>query len=472
MTTRKNIAFIITVILLLLSSTKVHADVAPPEPPSGTDPEPGNEITNVRMVSETVLIQIDADSPLDNGDGKVTATFTMRNLGDVDEQMDVRFPLDQTVGWGKLCMAPSFQYPTIDDIRVKVNGNSVSTHTTYQTVPVETENEPSSTTTIPCWANFPVSFPAGKDVIIQVAYTAQPYDSGGYNYSYVLVTGAGWKDTIGSADIIYEVPYELNETNFISCFPNDCSVGTTKVQWHYENFDPPFNVTLSLLSPPIWKRILIERKNTSQNPNDGEAWGRLAKAYKEAILERRGFRSDEIGQGIYQLSRDAYQKATALLPNDADWHFGLAQLLCWNAEWNNFLVASSTEAWKSCVDQIQQVLNLNPNHAGMKEFIENSPEIYDMIDFSGSQPDYIILTPKSAPTLAPTEKQIPGMKTETAIPSPTARFTNTVAVATILTSTPTAIFVQESKESDTSFYIVGLILIFFVTFLIMRLRKS
>ena len=64
---------------------------------------------------------------------------------------------------------------------------------------------------------------------------------------------------------------------------------------------------------------------------------------------------------MYRLSRDAYQKAITLLPNDADWHFGFAQLLCWNAEWNNFLVDSHTEAWKACVGQIQQVLNLNPN---------------------------------------------------------------------------------------------------------------
>lgn len=173
MTTRKIVAFIITVVLLLVLNTPALADVAPPEPPSGTDPEPGNEITNVRMVSETVLINIDADSSLDKGDGKVTATFTMRNLGDVDEQMDVRFPLDQTIGWGKLCSAPSFQYPTIDDLKVKVNGQPVSTHITYQTVPIVTEQEPWPTTTIPCWANFPVFFPVGKDVIIQVTYTAQ-----------------------------------------------------------------------------------------------------------------------------------------------------------------------------------------------------------------------------------------------------------------------------------------------------------
>ena len=98
MATRKTIALIFAGFLLLFSSTQASADISPPEPPSGTNPEPGSETTNVRMMSETVLVEIDANSPFNNGYGKVTATFTMRNLGNADEKMDVRFPLDQTIG--------------------------------------------------------------------------------------------------------------------------------------------------------------------------------------------------------------------------------------------------------------------------------------------------------------------------------------------------------------------------------------
>jgi hypothetical protein len=461
------------VVLLLFSNKQVLADVSPPEPPSGTDPEPGNEITNVRMVAETVLIKIDANTPLDNGYGKVTATFTMRNLGDVDEQMEVRFPLDQTIGWGDLCDAPFYQYPTINDLRVKVNGKAVSTQLTYQTVPLRTEKEPFPTTTIPCWANFPVAFPVGKDVFIQVTYTAQPYDNGGYHYSYVLITGDGWKDTIGSADIIFEVPYELNKTNFISCIPMDCSIGTNKVQWHYENLDPVDNVSISLLPPPLWQRILIERGNTIRNPNDGEAWGRLAKAYKESILERRGFRSDAVGQGIYKLSRDAYQNAVTLLPNDADWHYGFADLLCWNAEWNNFFVNSYTEAWTACVEQIQQVLNLNPNHEKMKELIEFYPQLNDMIDFSGSQPDYLILTPQATTTLTPTETPDQTQATTTVTLSPTVQAVKTVTPITAIVSTSTFIPPQMQTKANAPIFIGMLMLLLFIAvFVIIKFRKS
>jgi hypothetical protein len=353
-----------------------------------------------------------------------------------------------------------------------VNGNAVSTRTTYQTVPVITEKEPWPTIDIPCWANFPVSFPAGKDVIIQVTYTAQPYDTGRYDYSYVLLTGSGWKDTIGSADIIFELPYELNETNLISCSPKDCNVGTTKVQWHYENFEPSFNVSVSLIPPPVWQNILIESENTTRNPNDGEAWGRLAKAYKEAIRAKRGFQSDAVGQEMYRLSRDAYQKATTLLPNDADWHFGFAQLLCWNAEWNDFLVDSNTEAWQACVEQIQQVFNLNPNHAEMKQLIEDSPELYDMIDFSGSQPDYLILTPQPTATVTVAETPLQAITTTAITPSPTVQVTKTVTPIVAITSTSTSIPVQTSQKSNTPIYIGGALLLSIAVLMIMKSRKA
>jgi hypothetical protein len=40
------------VLLLLLRAVPARADVAPPEPPYGTNPVPGAETTQVRMESE------------------------------------------------------------------------------------------------------------------------------------------------------------------------------------------------------------------------------------------------------------------------------------------------------------------------------------------------------------------------------------------------------------------------------------
>jgi tetratricopeptide (TPR) repeat protein len=65
-----------------------------------------------------------------------------------------------------------------------------------------------------------------------------------------------------------------------------------------------------------------------KNPNDGEAWGRLAKAYKEVVKMPKGYlREDPAGIELYALSKDAYEKCLALLPNDPLWHYGYADLL-------------------------------------------------------------------------------------------------------------------------------------------------
>ncbi|MGB8983470.1 MAG: hypothetical protein WCC12_16490, partial [Anaerolineales bacterium] len=385
---RRSIVFCVASLIFAISSIDVNdvkADVAPPEPPSGTNPMPGEELTNVRMVAETILIDIDGDSPYDEGLATVTATFTMRNLGNADEQMEVRFPLDQTTGWGGLCSDPFPQFSPITDLKVKVNGQSALSQKTYQTITIQTIDEPQFTITLPCWEHFSVAFPVGEDVIIEVVYTTEPYHDAdaSYVYAYVLETGTGWKDTIGAADIIFQMPYELNASNVYDCWPKDCTVSATKVQWHYENFEPTSNISISLLPPPLWQRITVEKGNVAQNPNDGEAWGRLAKAYKESITERRGFRSEPAAIERYQFSKEAYQKAVTLLPNDADWHYGFAELLCWNAEWNDYLVDANENAWRECVEQIRQTININPNHEQANELLEYIASLR-MIDLSGS----------------------------------------------------------------------------------------
>ena len=83
MTTRKfikslTICLIMTFALLMLPSSAL-ADVAPPVNPPGSNPQPGTENTQVRMLAETVLIEIQSTAEL--GSARVTADFSMRNLG-------------------------------------------------------------------------------------------------------------------------------------------------------------------------------------------------------------------------------------------------------------------------------------------------------------------------------------------------------------------------------------------------------
>ena len=480
--TKKFVGLSLLTLIIFFSKThidNVKADIAPPDPPSGTAPIPGNKITNVRMVSETVIIKINEASAARDGFARVEATFTMRNLGDEEEQMEVRFPLDQTLGWGGIC---EYQIPfltPISDLKATVNEEAIATQLSYETITLPALEEPYPTKTIPCWAEFPVSFPVGEDVIIQVTYTAEPYDAyASYTYAYVLKTGKGWEGTIGSAEIIFQVPYELNSLNYIDCFPTDCEVGANEVRWHYEDFEPESNISVSLLPLPIWKRIQAERKNIAENSNDGEAWGRLAKAYKESIRATKGFRSDEGGVEIYQLSKNAYRKAVSLLPKDADLQYDYADLLCWNAEWNNFFVDSEVDAWRECVVQYQQVYNLEPEYEELNELLQfvefrDDVEMSSIIDFSGSVPDFLILTPQPTETTTPTEKPTQVVAIATITASPTIEITKTATATTMVDEvTETPVPEKKREESNSLIYFGGAMLLFVAVFVFIKFKKS
>ena len=96
----------------------VWADAAPPERPPGSSVEPGEDVTQVQMVSEEVLLVIiGRDVPAgDRGDlaanlmtGHVEAVFVMRNQGEAEESFDVWFPLGVPDGYGDVTQVEDFR---------------------------------------------------------------------------------------------------------------------------------------------------------------------------------------------------------------------------------------------------------------------------------------------------------------------------------------------------------------------------
>ena len=272
----KRLSFAFLILILFAFPSSALADVAPPINPPGSNLEPGSETTQVRMVAETVQIDVRTTDTQSLGTARVTADFTMRNLGSQSESMAVRFPISASDGRS--------EYPEITNLAIKVNGKQVSfRRANYPDIRYYNQDQD-----VP-WAEFDVTFPVGQDVPIQVAYTL---NGSGYMpftaFYYILETGAGWKDTIGSADVILRLPYPASTQNVIM----DLQIGwaeTTsggvfngnEVRWHFDNFEPgpdgPVqNMEFALVAPVNWRTVLKERDNVAKNPNDSEAWGRLA----------------------------------------------------------------------------------------------------------------------------------------------------------------------------------------------------
>jgi len=353
-------------ILVGLATNPVRADMAPPYYPPGSNVAPGGEITQVRMMAEIIELTISASDA-----SRIKVTFTMRNLGSEEEKMEARFPLrsDNSICFEDFC-------PEIEDLIVVVGGNIVRTE--RQLLPYTYNNNDGSDTP---WAVFSVAFPPQKDVIVEVSYSAVSH--GEYPYEvidYILETGAGWKDSIGSVDIVVQLPYEVNSKNLIDNIDNigfgETTAGgvvdDTEIRWHYENLEPTRrdNFSVAFIAPSLWGTILRESATVSNNPNDGEAWGRLGKAYKEIARIRGYVRGGKVGEEMFDLSRDAYEKCLALLPNDSLWHFGYADLL-WAKYLSNRVrnLPDSDGILPIVLSHLQTALEIDPTNEKVRELL-------------------------------------------------------------------------------------------------------
>lgn len=426
--------FLAIVVVISLPTFTAHADIAPPANPPGANIQPG-DLTQVRMVAETVLLDISSGSgtnPL--GRAKVTATFTMRNLGSETERMAARFPVGASDGYGSI--------PEITDFTVTVNGSRVGTRKT-------TGEDPNYGFGSTRWAEFDITFPPGEDVIVVVTYTLQA--TGYYPiayFSYILSTGADWQGTIGSADIIARFPYEISPQNVI--FPEsqvgwmDTTQGATingsELRWHYDDLEPTQknNILINIVSPDAWNKVLTEQANVEKNPNDGEAWGRLAMNYKKVSMTSKGYlRGDAGGEELYRLSVQAYEKCLALLPNDALWHAGYAELLHAHNIWQ---IVDQAEALRA-VQEIHRALELSPNDPKIIEIAESM--IWGMEPLLQQNEDgtfdFLWLTATPTPQVEPTATDVP----------PTATLTPISATATVTPSDEATMAVPPTTAAPT-----------------------
>ncbi len=376
---RLRIALLVIVLAgAILPHSSARADMAPPMAPPGSTLLPGGETTAVRMVAETVTLSVDTDPTDAQGAiARTVAVFTMRNLGGSEERMRARFPLSFPDGSSD----GYFNYPEIPSISVKIDGRSVATRREMQP-PYNPQPHGEVRADVP-WAVFEVDFPPSTEVIVQVSYTAKGY---GYYpqlmFDYVLETGAGWNGTIGSVDIIVELPYDASDLNVLmnQTSPHgpdaapDFNKGT-QVHWHYDDLEPTSgdNIQITIVAPALWRSVLKENVAVSTDPKDGEAWGRLAKAYKESARYPKGwFREDAAGPRLIELSRDAYERCLELLPKDPLWHYGYADLL-WSEYYWGVRSSGQPDAeglLPRALSELQSTLRLDPDNPQAIEMLD------------------------------------------------------------------------------------------------------
>lgn len=429
-------------ILFLFPGLPARADIAPPSAPPGSNISPGDS-TQVQMLAETVQIivqpvtyQSQPRLAAEFAQANVKASFTMRNQGESDEQMQVRFPLMDPSGTGD-----GFgHYPEIRSIQVHVNEKSVGTsRITTPTPNTWDQNAPPI-----AWAAFNVDFPVGRKVSINVQYNLQPT---GYfpvaDFVYVLETGAGWFGPIGSADLVLSLPYDVNAQNLVYGDYNTTPGGQAdgqEITWHYENLEPTRddNLRVDVVAPKVWMDVLQARQAVQSNSGDANAWQTLAQAAAYAAMDESGkgwLRTDPGGQALALESQRAYEQVLVLRPQDARLWAGYENLMLrilMQIDYPTYdkQPAASDPDLQKLVKAVNQVLALDPQNEEVKSDAQWVAYTYK---------DVLQQNPDGSLSLNGQDQQV----TETPIPAvsplPSLTLPPTQAPTTAVTATPAAL---------------------------------
>jgi hypothetical protein len=437
--------------MVFLAPSPAHADIAPPEYPQGANLVPGSETTQVRMQAEQVkLTVVSLPTGDEAGRARVEADFQMQNEGSADETMEVRFPLSVLSGYGN----GWGDYPEIADLLAWVNGARVTTTRVETPAPTDESKPPLA------WAAFKVTFPAGATVPIRVTYTAEGVgEHPNVHFTYVLQTGAGWKGTIGQAELTVTLPYPANSQNVIIPWSTPgMAMSGSDLTWHREDFEPGEgdDLVVALMQTGVWNTIRQEKGNVQANPNDGEAWGRLGKIYKESLQNHHEWRDDDGGQEIYQSSVAAYDKAVTLKPRDALWHYGFADLLWYHFRLYSFYQPPSDLAGLTrALQELKACLDLDPANQDARYMVRDIQEMVPgAIEGDNGQYTWPGLT--ATPVVTPFPSFTPFMPdtpepSETPLPTgtPVPSLTPTQPATATASAMPTRASVQGQADSQS-----------------------
>jgi hypothetical protein len=353
-------------------------DAAPPAPAPGDSIQSGYIDTKVQMVSEDVLITI--------GDNRayVKANFQLRNQGTSEESFNVRFPVGADNGFTGVSMVENFA--------AYVDGSPAETTTIYNVMPRCDGCDP-----IP-WASWPVTFPPGQQISVDVIYQVPPYRSYGAfdRYYYILQTGAGWYDSIGEADITVRLPYAVNEYNARlapdSISPANPQIEGTDIVWRLTDFEPKSskdNVDVELMYPRFWRDLVTAREGFAANPDSLDAHLGLAHALADAMgfdYKTGTYATGGTSKELMNEAIQVYQDALKLAPDSPQ---------LWS-EYVMFLTQSGSNGSPLLCDAITQAEAAFPNNPELeKSFVSPKAACQYQLDLTATLG--ITQSPTSAP---------------------------------------------------------------------------
>ena len=352
-------ALVLVVVLFTpLVSSPVSAGGSQPVLPGGSSLKPG-EATPIQLSAENVTMNIRPATEADNtlidfglqvyslqrlpvwfpAIAEVETDFTLKNPTAEEITLTVWFPLAsalENVDWKPY---PEALPPRMESLQVSVAGKKVAYASSDLPNPGGADKPP-----LP-WANFPVTFPAGKETVIRIhtIFPLQPSVSGiEMTLYHVFHTGAGWAGAVGGTTLIINLPYPATTDTLAGIppgtlrmppyyrpanqveLPRGAVLEGNQARWTWMEREPGIqdDFAIWLLKPDKWQELESVRSVVKAKPGDGQKWLDLGSTYYS--LSSNGpewptvFGSVFLPQGI-----EAFKQAVHLLPERPAAHAGL-----------------------------------------------------------------------------------------------------------------------------------------------------
>ncbi len=431
----------ILIIALLSPACPARADAGPPlvSALGGLSPFEFQD-TKVQMVYERVELVLQAgqqaadefSGPTADSQVFVNAYFVMQNMGNVQEDMQAVFPLDSFTE----CTDFTYYQVDPDSFTVFVDGNLAAIST------VRSENPYSPGCSPLDWAAFDVSFPVGEQVVINVKYAmVGTIQAGVSSIEYVLETGAGWYGPIQRADIVFLLPYPIEEDGLSSI-----ASGTTagyqslyhQISWSFRNIEPDHqdNIEINFMDPQTRQELDELSQRVRADPSDIESWNELASRYLQISYVYKGIAYPEYATKAEQ----TYKSAVAANQKNPDIEADYAWFL-WELDWAGIEFGHDQAALDAILVHVNRALALDSTNESAKALLSTLREIV---------PDFVFTPP---PTLPPTLTPIPSITpTPTITSSPTLTLTPTQSSTRTPTCAPSSTFTPSLTPSPTSAY--------------------
>lgn len=230
-----------TMLALVLAVSTVAADVAPDPVPRAGEALAPHKTTQIEMSAEVVTITLAPD------EAKVHAVFTLKNTSAEAETLEVGFPTAVSpleYSWSRNKVdVKRWGDATIRDFKAKVDGKDVKAESKYA-------NE-SKEFWIRGWLCWSMEFAAGQTREVEVSYGIASRDD---NYTassplrcrqatYILKTGRGWKNAIGSAKVILKFG-DITARHLDKAVPEPTTKSADAWTWDWKDWEPDTDILL------------------------------------------------------------------------------------------------------------------------------------------------------------------------------------------------------------------------------------